>query len=59
MIEYSPVSFPLANRFLKQPLICENGEILLPTGAGLGVEIDEDALRAYEIPLSKVALAAN
>ena len=59
MIEYSPVSFPLANRFLKEPLICENGEILLPTGAGLGVEIDEDALRAYELPLSKVAIEAS
>lgn len=51
MVEYSPVSFPLANRFLKQPLVCEQGEILLPTGPGLGVEIDEDALRAYELPM--------
>lgn len=55
MVEYSPVSFPLANRFLKEPLRCEQGEMLLPTGPGLGVEIDEAALRAYELPLDRVA----
>lgn len=59
MIEYSPVSFPLANRFLKEPLVCENGEILLPTGAGLGVEIDEDALRAYALPWHNVAITED
>jgi L-alanine-DL-glutamate epimerase-like enolase superfamily enzyme len=55
MVEYSPVSFPLANRFLKEPLRCEAGEMLLPTGPGLGVEIDEAALRVYELPLDRVA----
>jgi L-alanine-DL-glutamate epimerase-like enolase superfamily enzyme len=49
MVEYSPVSFPLANQFLKQPLCCEEGYFLLPDGAGFGVEIDETALRTYEV----------
>lgn len=56
MVEYQPVSFAVANRFLREPLVCEQGEMLLPEGPGLGVEIDEAALRAYEIDRTTVTI---
>jgi len=39
--------FPLASEILKQPLTIERGELLLPRGAGLGVEIDESVIWRY------------
>lgn len=56
MVEYQPVSFAVANRFLREPLVCEQGEMCLPEGPGLGVEIDEAALRAYEIDRTAVTI---
>jgi galactonate dehydratase len=32
--------------YLKQPLVVENGHIALPTGPGLGIELDEEAIAA-------------
>lgn len=51
IVEYSPVSFPLANRFLRHPLVREGGHLVVPAGPGLGVEPDEAALREYEVRL--------
>jgi L-alanine-DL-glutamate epimerase-like enolase superfamily enzyme len=39
--------FPLASEILKQPLAIERGELVIPRGAGLGVEIDESVIWRY------------
>ena len=35
----------LKGSFLKKPLVLEEGKLTVPTGPGLGVEVDEDAVR--------------
>ncbi|MEO8370417.1 MAG: enolase C-terminal domain-like protein [Candidatus Solibacter sp.] len=35
----------LAGSFLRRPLVVENGALLVPTGAGLGIEVDEEKVR--------------
>jgi L-alanine-DL-glutamate epimerase-like enolase superfamily enzyme len=39
--------FPLASEILKQPLSIERGELIVPRGPGLGVEIDESVIWRY------------
>jgi L-alanine-DL-glutamate epimerase-like enolase superfamily enzyme len=39
--------FALADEILAEPLAIERGDLLVPTGAGLGVEIDERVIRKY------------
>jgi L-alanine-DL-glutamate epimerase-like enolase superfamily enzyme len=34
----------LTGSFLKAPFVLENGSLRVPTGPGLGVEVDEDAI---------------
>lgn len=46
-MEYWYAPNPLGNAILKQALKVENSEFHVPTGPGLGIEIDEDALRPY------------
>ena len=36
----------LGKGYLRQPLVVENGHIALPTGPGLGIELDEEAIAA-------------
>ena len=38
---------PLHKKIFKQPLVFEDGFIVPPTGTGLGVEFDDDVLRAH------------
>lgn len=45
MLEYQPPVFAIANRMLTSPLRCEHGHYLLPEGTGLGIDIDEHAIR--------------
>ena len=45
LLEYQPPVFEIANSLLKSPLTCEAGYYEMPTGAGLGTELDEDRLR--------------
>jgi len=45
VLEYQPVVLGVANRLLKSPIRCEAGCMHVPSGAGLGIEIDEAALR--------------
>ena len=40
---------PLHKTIFKEPLVFENGYIIPPTGPGLGVEFDEDVLKAHLI----------
>lgn len=44
--EYQPQQFRIANRMLREPLVCREGLYLLPEGSGLGVTVDEDRLLA-------------
>jgi L-alanine-DL-glutamate epimerase-like enolase superfamily enzyme len=39
--------FPLAEEILKEPLRVENGDLLMPAGPGLGVDVDEGVLQRY------------
>jgi len=48
MLEYQPPVFELANTLLVEPLVCEAGAFHLPSGPGLGVEIDEAKLRRLQ-----------
>jgi len=38
---------PLHKKIFKEPLVFENGFIIPPTGPGLGVEFDQDVLKAH------------
>jgi len=40
---------PLGNPILKRPLRIENGNIIVPEGPGLGIEINEEALNKYVV----------
>ena len=45
LLEYQPPVFEAANLLLDTPLVCAEGFYELPTGAGLGVALDESRLR--------------
>lgn len=45
--EYQPSILPVANEFLAEPIVCENGRFLVPEGPGLGITIDEEKVRSY------------
>ncbi|MCY3574120.1 MAG: mandelate racemase/muconate lactonizing enzyme family protein [Chloroflexi bacterium] len=48
LLEYQPPIFAAANLLLESPLQCSAGFYELPTGAGLGVALDEEKLRALQ-----------
>ena len=39
--------FPLADEILREPLAIERGDLIVPDGPGLGVEIDERVIEKY------------
>lgn len=39
--------FPLADEILRDPLAIERGDLVVPNGPGLGVEIDERVIEKY------------
>jgi L-alanine-DL-glutamate epimerase-like enolase superfamily enzyme len=39
--------FPLADEILREPLSTERGDLIVPSGPGLGVEIDERVIEQY------------
>jgi L-alanine-DL-glutamate epimerase-like enolase superfamily enzyme len=39
--------FPLAAEILKEPLQIDSGDLIVPRGPGLGVEVDERVLEKY------------
>jgi L-alanine-DL-glutamate epimerase-like enolase superfamily enzyme len=49
LVEFQPVVLGIANQLLKSPIRCEGGRIQVPDGPGLGIEIDETALRRFAI----------
>ena len=46
--EFQPFVHEVANRFVKTPIVCEQGHYEVPMRPGLGIEIDEPALREHE-----------
>ncbi|HEX2032982.1 MAG TPA: mandelate racemase/muconate lactonizing enzyme family protein [Chloroflexota bacterium] len=54
-LEHSPRSFARANSLLRRPLELRDGHYLLPQGAGLGVEPDEEALERYRLDAARPA----
>ena len=48
MLEFDTVENPFRENLLAQPLEVKDGFITVPTGTGLGIDIDEDKLRFYE-----------
>ena len=51
--EYTGESEPPKSELLTQPLRLEQGYLLIPEGPGLGIELQEEALRKYP-PVEKV-----
>jgi len=39
--------FPLADELLRDPLSIENGDLIVPDGPGLGIEVDESVIEKY------------
>jgi D-galactarolactone cycloisomerase len=50
MIEYDRTHNPLRDDLLVQGFTLADGALAVPTGPGLGIEIDEDQLRRYSTP---------
>ncbi len=49
IMEFQPSVFDKANAILKTPIVCEASYLTVPTGPGLGVEVDEEALAEYGV----------
>jgi galactonate dehydratase len=47
----APSRIPWRNDVLKDPLVFQEGALLVPDRPGLGVEFDEDALRPHLVPV--------
>lgn len=45
--EHQPKMLPAANRTLREPLVEKDGMLVVPAAPGLGVEVDEEAIRAH------------
>lgn len=45
--EHQPFIYEVANRFARPPLVCDQGYYDVPSGAGLGIELDEAALQPF------------
>jgi L-alanine-DL-glutamate epimerase-like enolase superfamily enzyme len=49
MQEYQPSILPVANEFLVDPIVCEQGFFKISDKPGLGIEFDEDKVKTYSI----------
>lgn len=47
MQEYQPSILPVANEFLKEPIVCDNGCFEISEKAGLGIDFDEEKLKHH------------
>jgi L-alanine-DL-glutamate epimerase-like enolase superfamily enzyme len=47
IMEYDFDEVPWKRDFLSHPLVLDNGDLIVPTGPGWGVEVNEAALRAH------------
>jgi D-galactarolactone cycloisomerase len=46
LLEFDVFENPLMDRVLATPFALEDGHVRVPTGPGLGVEVDEEWVRA-------------
>lgn len=46
-VEYDATENPLRDKILKKPFTINNGYIEVPSGPGLGIELDEEAIKRY------------
>jgi L-alanine-DL-glutamate epimerase-like enolase superfamily enzyme len=44
MLEFNTSSDPVSRNLLAEPLVVSNGRVALPTGPGLGIEVDMEAI---------------
>ncbi|HYC12658.1 MAG TPA: enolase C-terminal domain-like protein, partial [Stellaceae bacterium] len=49
LVEYQPVVLEVANRLLATPIRCEAGQMEIPAGPGLGIELDAAALEHFAV----------
>ena len=49
MLEHDMTPNPFRTRLLVDPLEVSDGSVAVPTGPGLGIVVDEDALRRYQV----------
>jgi D-galactarolactone cycloisomerase len=49
LLEHDTTENPFVDGGLREPLVFRDGAFELPTGPGLGIELDEDWLRGYEV----------
>ena len=49
LIEFDIGENPLRDKLLQSPIKLEKGELVVPTGPGLGIDIDEAAVKEYAI----------
>jgi D-galactarolactone cycloisomerase len=49
MLEYDTTPNPLRDELLAEPLLVHEGTVAVPCGPGLGITIDESALRRYQV----------
>lgn len=47
MMELKPIPNPMQNELVNNPVTQRNGRVEAPEGPGLGVEVNEDAVKAY------------
>lgn len=50
LFEMKPLPNPMQDELITNPLVHRGGEIALPEGAGLGVEVDESVVEKYRLP---------
>ena len=50
LLEYDRGENPFREGVLKEPILAQSGQVTIPTGNGLGVEINEDAVRMWALP---------
>jgi D-galactarolactone cycloisomerase len=55
--ELQPVMLETFNPWVAEPLRVEDGAVVVPTGPGLGVEVDEDQVRAMSSDVVTMTLA--
>lgn len=49
-VEVDRTGNPFLEELLAEPLVVRDGELPLPTGPGLGIELNEDLVRSYTLP---------
>jgi D-galactarolactone cycloisomerase len=47
MLEFDTHDNPFRDQIIARPFELKQGKIAIPTGPGLGIEVDEDAIKKY------------